>query len=179
MKASCEAVQELILDHTWLNQEERQMLLAHIETCVDCRQIHEMVCEFGTLLYESAQSEMPGDMTDRVMVALAQETPQEARGLNLVIGIVLCAQMAVLVGLKTDVFSGLRSVHMAWRWLIGEVAQPVLSECWGSLNAALSTLSSSAQALRIPELWLPIAVGAILLCLISGGVLYGEEKYHG
>lgn len=180
MNPTCGTVQELIFDHTWLRPEERQMLLAHLETCGECRQIHDVVCEFGTLLYENAQAEMPVDMTERVMVSLAEEeTLQEMRGLDLGIGIVLCAQVVALIGLRTNVLNRLRDLHTGWRWLLGEVAQPVFSGCWTSLNGTLSTLTGSAQVLRVPELGLPIAVGAILFCLISGGILYGEEKYHG
>ncbi|MBT3377569.1 MAG: zf-HC2 domain-containing protein [Lentisphaerae bacterium] len=180
MTTTCETVQQMIPDHTWLNREERQMLLAHLEACDSCQQVYETVCEFGALLCEDAQSEMPDDMADRVMVALADESLQEEwSGLSLMIGVVICAQIAVLIGLRTNLLTRLREVHVGWQWLVGDVVQPLFSGCWISVSSALGALSGSAQSLRIPELWLPIAVGALLVCLMSGGVLYGEEKYHG
>jgi len=178
MTTTCEIVQEMVFDHTWLNAEERQMLLAHLERCDDCRRMHDMVCEFGTLLYESAQSDMPTDMADRIMVAVATEAPEEARGLDLAIVLTLCAQTALLIGLKTDVWSRLRNIRIGWQWLIADVAQPMVAGCWAALSGTLGTVSGTARTLPVSDLWLPVAVGVLLLCVMSGGIIYHEEKYH-
>jgi len=178
MSRTCQFIRELVLDIDWLDHEDRTVLQDHLSRCPDCSDELDLVQRLGSLLDEDAVAQMPADMTERIMRAVAADrAPVRHPSTGAVFLVVVAVQVLALVWLRGGLTGMIEQFATFARGLSDGFLVPLFAAAADTLTG-LALSAGRSWSLIPSSLWLPAAACMVVLCLCSGGILYSEERNH-